>query len=63
VGDLGLIPGLGGSPGEGIGYPLQCSGLENFMEFHGRLQSMGHKESGMTKQLSLFCLTGLKNEI
>ena len=28
-GDLGLIPGLGGSPGEGKGYPLQCSGLEN----------------------------------
>ena len=25
VGDLGLIPGLGGSPGEGIGYPLQYS--------------------------------------
>ena len=22
VGDLGLIPGLGRSPGEGIGYPL-----------------------------------------
>ena len=25
AGDLGLIPGLGRSPGEGIGYPLQCS--------------------------------------
>ena len=25
VGDLGSIPGLGRSPGEGIGYPLQCS--------------------------------------
>ena len=24
-GDAGLIPGLGKSPGEGIGYPLQCS--------------------------------------
>ena len=24
VADLGLIPGLGGSPGEGKGYPLQC---------------------------------------
>ena len=31
VGDLGLIPGLGRSPGEGIGYPLQYSGLENSM--------------------------------
>ena len=32
VGDLGLIPGLGKSPGEGKGYPLQYSGLENSME-------------------------------
>ena len=31
AGDLGLIPGLGRSPGEGIGYPLQYSGLENSM--------------------------------
>ena len=28
-GDLGSIPGLGRSPGEGKGYPLQYSGLEN----------------------------------
>ena len=27
--DLGWIPGLGRSPGEGKGYPLQYSGLEN----------------------------------
>ena len=32
AGDLGLIPGLGRSPGEGNGYPLQCSGLENPMD-------------------------------
>ena len=32
VGDLGLIPGLGRSPGEGSGYPLQYSGLENPMD-------------------------------
>ena len=25
AGDPGLIPGLGRTPGEGIGYPLQCS--------------------------------------
>ena len=31
MGDLGLIPGLGRSPGEGKGYPLQYSGLENSM--------------------------------
>ena len=37
VGDLGLITGLGRSPGEGNGYPLQYSGLENSMDFivHG----------------------------
>ena len=29
VGDLGLIPGLGRSSGEGKGYPLQYSDLEN----------------------------------
>ena len=29
VGDLGLVPGLGRSPGEGNSYPLQYSGLEN----------------------------------
>ena len=32
VGDLGSIPGLGRSPGEGKGYPLQYSGLENCMD-------------------------------
>ena len=31
VGDLGLIPELGRSPGEGRGYPLQYSGLEKSM--------------------------------
>ena len=32
VGDLGSIPGLGRSPGEGNSYPFQCSGLENSMD-------------------------------
>ena len=37
AGDLGLIPGLGRSPGEGNSYPLQYSGLENSMDYivHG----------------------------
>ena len=30
--DLGSIPGLEGSPGEGKGYPLQYSGLDNSMD-------------------------------
>ena len=33
VGDLGSIPGLERSPGEGNGYPLQYSGLENSMDY------------------------------
>ena len=32
AGDPGSIPGSGSSPGEGKGYPLQCSGLENPMD-------------------------------
>ena len=32
VGNLGLIPGLGRSPGEEKGYPLQYSCLENSMD-------------------------------
>ena len=32
VGDLGSIPGLGRSAGEGKGCPLQYSGLENSMD-------------------------------
>ena len=32
VGDLGLIPGLGRSPGEGKGYSLQYYGLENSVD-------------------------------
>ena len=32
VGDLGSIPGLGRYPGEGKGYPVQYSGMENYMD-------------------------------
>ena len=32
VQDLDLTPGSGRAPGEGNGNPLQCSGLENFMD-------------------------------
>ena len=34
-GVLGSIPGFGRSPGEGKGYPLQDSGLENSMDCIG----------------------------
>ena len=39
-GDLGLTSGLGRSPGEGKGCPLQYSGLEN------SIQSMGLQRVG-----------------
>ena len=45
----GLIPVLGRSPGEGNGYPLQYSCLENSTEEPGELQSMDHKESDITE--------------
>ena len=32
AGDAGSIPGLGRSPGEGNGNPLQCSCLENLID-------------------------------
>ena len=48
VGDLGSIPRLGRSPGEGKGYPFQYSGLENSMDciIHGV------EESDTTERLS-----------
>ena len=41
VGDLGSIPGLGRSPGEGNSYPLQYSDLENPIDYtvHGVVKS------------------------
>ena len=41
AGELGLISGLGRSPGEGKGYPHQYSGLENYMDciVHGVAKS------------------------
>ena len=51
VGDLGLIPGLRRSPGEGKGYPLQYSGLENSMDYV--YSPWGCKESDRTERLSV----------
>ena len=47
AGDAGSIPGLGRSPGEGNGNPLQCSYLENPMDRGaGGLQSIGSQRVG-----------------
>ena len=53
VGDLGLIPGLGRSPGEGNVYPLQYSGLENPMD-RGAWQATVHGVANSWTQLSDF---------
>ena len=45
AGDLGSVPELERSPGEGNGYPLQYSGLENSMD-RGTWQTTVH---GVTK--------------
>ena len=47
--DLGLISGLGRSPGEGKGYPLQYSGLENSTD----CTVLGVAETDTTERLSL----------
>ena len=58
VGDLGSIPGLARSPGEGKGYPLQNFGLENSMD---KCSPGGHKEWDTTEELSLSLLCLSKN--
>ena len=54
AGDMGSIPGLGGSPGVGNGNPLQYSCLENPME-RGVVgySPWGHKEWDTIEQLSM----------
>ena len=54
AGDLGLIPGLGRSPGEGKGYPF------SILAWRIPLYSpWGHKESDTTEHLSLHFIQGL----
>ena len=53
VGDLGSTSGLGRSPGEGNGYPLQNSCLENSMD-RGTRQALVHGVAKSWTQLSNF---------
>ena len=55
VGDLGSIPGLGGSPGEGKGYPLQYSGLENSMDCIAHGVAKSRTRLSDFQFLSVFC--------
>ena len=54
AGDTGLITGLGKSPGEGYGYPLQYSGLGNPMD-RGAWWATAHgvAKSDVTEPLTL----------
>ena len=54
MGDLGSIPGLGGSPGGGHGHPLQSSCLENpqGQRSLAGYNPWGHKESDTTEGLT-----------
>ena len=52
AGDLGSIPGLGRSPGEETGYPLQYSCLENPMD-SGAWRATVHEITESQEQLSI----------
>ena len=50
--EVGSIPGLGRSPGEGNGNPLQCSCQE---KFHGQRRLVGCTVHGVTKNQTRLC--------
>ena len=55
AGGLGSIPGLGGSPGEGNGHPLQYSCLGNPIDRRAwwvTYSTWGHKELDTTERLT-----------
>ena len=77
VGDLGSIPALGRSPGEGKGYPLQYSGLENSMDcivhgvtksqtrlsdFHFHFHDIGEETETKRNELTCACYTVGKHQ-
>ena len=56
MGDLGSIPGLGRSPGEGKGYPLQYCGLESSLDC--TVLGVTNSRARLSLALSLFKLLG-----
>ena len=70
AGDLGSVPGLGKSPGEGNGYPLQCSCLENSTDREAwqatvygvaKTERLTHTHSYFIKKI--YSIEILKNEL
>ena len=61
TGDVSSIPGSGRAPGEGNGYPLQYSRLENFMD-RGARQAIVHGSTMSWTQMSNFHFTSLPFE-
>ena len=63
AGDLGSIPGLGRPPGEGKGYPLQYSGLENSMDciIHGVVKSRTRLREFHFTRKDIFIIYGISD--
>ena len=59
--DLGSIPVLGRSPGEGNGYLLQYSCLRNPMDLAGYIQSIGSQRVGHDSELNSEQLSAYSN--
>ena len=57
-GDLGSIPGLGRSLGEGKGYPLQYSGLENSMDYTVANSQTQLRDFDFHLLLKCYCMPG-----
>ena len=55
AGDLGSIPGLGGSAGEGKDYPLQYSGLENSMGYTVYAVAKSRTQLSVTESQPINC--------
>ena len=65
AGDLGSIPGLGRSPGERKGYPLQYSGLENSSPDYDRKLKCSDSRLHYSEEAELFtrCSSGQEDTI
>ena len=63
MGDLGSIPGLGRSPEEGKGYPLQYPGLENSMDCMGIVHGVDKSQTRLSDFAFTFHFHALEKEM